>query len=145
MERYLLGLYEKAMPNNLSLKEKLLETQEAGFDFMELSIDETDEKLARLHWSETELREAHGAQEAVGIPIKTICLSGHRRFPLGHPDPVIQRASLEIMRDAIRISAKLGVRLIQIAGYDVFYEPSSETTRGIFAKNLALAAEMGAL
>lgn len=45
---YLLGLYEKAMPNTLSVREKLFATKKAGFDFMEISIDETDEKLSRL-------------------------------------------------------------------------------------------------
>ena len=32
MKAYTLGLYEKAMPENLSFKEKLLHTGEAGYD-----------------------------------------------------------------------------------------------------------------
>ena len=44
---YTLGLYEKAMPKDLSWKEKMLAAKGAGFDFIEISIDETDEKLAR--------------------------------------------------------------------------------------------------
>ena len=46
MKKYQLGLYEKSMPANLTLHEKLVETKQAGFDYMELSIDETEEKLS---------------------------------------------------------------------------------------------------
>lgn len=45
---YSLGLYEKSMPKELSWREKLTAAKEAGFDFVEISIDETDEKLGRL-------------------------------------------------------------------------------------------------
>lgn len=47
MKGYQLGLYEKAMPTELSWREKLLCAGQAGFDYVEISIDETDERLAR--------------------------------------------------------------------------------------------------
>ncbi len=144
MKPYQLGLYEKSMPNGLPLGEKLVETRKAGFDYLELSIDETDEKLARLQWQDKEIDRLCALQAETGVPVKSICLSGHRRFPLGHPDPSIQKKSLEIMQDAIRLSARLGVRYIQIAGYDVYYEPSTDQTRDSFARNLALSVEMAA-
>ena len=40
---YELGLYEKSMPNTLSFREKLETVKATGFDFLEISIDETDE------------------------------------------------------------------------------------------------------
>ena len=46
MGKYTLGLYEKSMPNTLSFAEKLLCAKECGFDYLEISIDETDEKLS---------------------------------------------------------------------------------------------------
>jgi predicted hexulose-6-phosphate isomerase len=144
MERYLLGLYEKSLPGTLTLSEKLEETKKSGFDYMELSIDETDEKLARLVWSDKEIRTLRAAEDVTGMSIKSICLSGHRRFPLGDPDLTVQRKSLEIMRNAITLAAKLGVRIIQIAGYDVYYKPSSEETRANFARNLVLSSQMAA-
>ncbi|MEI8200386.1 MAG: L-ribulose-5-phosphate 3-epimerase [Eubacteriales bacterium] len=145
MNQYLLGLYEKGMPGTLTLPEKLEETKAAGFDYMELSIDETDEKLARLDWSDMEIHTLHSAMEETGIPIKSICLSGHRRFSLGDPDPAVQKEGLEIMNKAILLAAKLGVRIIQIAGYDVYYSSSNEKTRGDFEKNLVLSVQMAAL
>ena len=51
---YELGLYEKSMPNTLSFREKLETVKATGFDFLEISIDETDEKLARLEWTKEE-------------------------------------------------------------------------------------------
>ena len=57
MKQYTLGLYEKAMPKELSWREKLTAAKEAGYDFVEISIDETEEKLARLDMPKEE-REA---------------------------------------------------------------------------------------
>lgn len=144
MEDYLLGLYEKSMPGDLTLEEKLVEAGKAGFDYMELSIDETDDRLARLEWSDEEIRKLLAAEYETGIPIKSICLSGHRRFPLGHPDPDVQQKSLAIMQNAITLSAKLGVRIIQIAGYDIYYGETSKQTKENFAKNLQISAKMAA-
>lgn len=54
---YTLGLYEKAMPEYLSWKEKLEAAKKAGFDFVEISIDETEERLSRLDMSQAERME----------------------------------------------------------------------------------------
>ena len=144
MEDYLLGLYEKSMPGDLTLEQKLVEAGKAGFDYMELSIDETDDRLARLEWSNDEIQKLLAAEYETGIPIKSICLSGHRRFPLGHPDPDVQQKSLAIMQNAITLSAKLGVRIIQIAGYDIYYGETSKQTQENFARNLKISAKMAA-
>lgn len=57
MKPYQLGLYEKAMPNGASWAEKLTAAKNAGFDFVEISIDETDAKQARLDWTAGERAE----------------------------------------------------------------------------------------
>ena len=49
--------------------------------------------------------------------------------------------------DAIRAAMRatgLGIRTIQLAGYDVYYEEGSEQTRADFLKNLRKAASMAA-
>ena len=56
-KKYCLGLYEKAMPGNLTMAEKLTAAREAGYDYLEMSVDETDEKLARLDMSREERKE----------------------------------------------------------------------------------------
>ena len=144
MSKYQLGLYEKAMPGNLSWQEKLQAAKEAGFDYVEMSIDETDAKLARLDMSEDQREEIRQAMRETGVPFRSICLSGHRKYPLGCPDMDKQKRSLSIMEKAVKLAADLGIRTIQLAGYDVYYEEGSEKTRADFAKNLQLATDMAA-
>jgi L-ribulose-5-phosphate 3-epimerase len=141
---YTLGLYEKAMPTALSVAEKLNASGEAGYDFMELSIDETDEKLARLDWPDGTISSLRRDIEASGVPISSICLSGHRRFPLGDLDESVRARGFEIMEKAIALAARLGVRVIQLAGYDVYYKPGNDETLSFFAKNLERAVELAA-
>ena len=52
-----LGIYEKAIPNDFSWKEKMQTAKAAGFDYIEISVDESDERLARLDWSDQEIEE----------------------------------------------------------------------------------------
>ncbi len=144
MAEYVLGLYEKSMPDTLSLREKLIETIAGGFDFLELSIDETDRKLARLEWSQKERRDVVRAMEETWTPIRSICLSGHRKYPMGHPDPAVRARSMEIMEKAIVLAGDLGIRIIQLAGYDVYYEEGTAETRALFGENLHKAVEMAA-
>lgn len=141
---YRLGLYEKSMPNTLSLRQKLIETKAAGFDYLELSIDETDEKLNRLDWTSAEIAQLRKDIEETGVPIHSICLSGHRKYPMGHPDPAVRDRSMEIMEKAILLANGLGIRLIQLAGYDVYYVEGNQQTRALFASNLEKAARMAA-
>ena len=141
---YRLGLYEKALPNEMALEKKLSETKRLGFDQLEISIDESDWRLARLEWSDHEKRRLRAAIDDTGVPIRTMCLSGHRKYPFGASDPAIRKRSLEIMSKAIDFAAKLGISIIQLAGYDVYYEPGSEETRRHFAESQAEAVSMAA-
>ena len=140
MKDYRLGLYEKAMPGMLPLVRKLNEAGKAGFDYMELSVDETNEKLGRLDMSADKRAAVRRACEETGVPIVSMCLSAHRRFPLGSPDPADAARSLEIMEKALFLAGELGIRQIQLAGYDVYYTESTEETRRRFEENLYKAA-----
>ena len=144
MGSYYLGLYEKSMPNCISILEKLIETKKAGFDFIEISIDETDEKLNRLKWDREERLEIVQATWATGTKIMTMCLSGHRKYPIGSEDEQVRIRGMEIMSDAIDLASDLGVRVIQIAGYDEYYHPSNEITKKLFANNLQISTNMAA-
>ena len=53
----LFGIYEKALEKNISWHQRLLDAKELGFDFVEISIDETDERLARLDWTKEQREE----------------------------------------------------------------------------------------
>lgn len=141
---YELGQYEKSMPSNLSWLEKLTLCREFGFDYLEMSIDESNEKLARLDYTKAQRNEIIDAIIQSGVPIKSMCLSAHRKYPLGHPDPIIQQQSLMIMEKAIQLACDLGMRIIQLAGYDVYYEKGSEETKMMFSMNLQTAVHIAA-
>lgn len=144
MADYQLGQYEKSMPAQLSWLEKLTLCRTFGFDYLEMSIDESDEKLARLTYSSKERADIIHAMQESGMHIRSMCLSGHRKYPLGHPDIHIQQRALEIMRQAISLADDLGIRLIQLAGYDVYYETGNAETKAIFLRNLAEAVKLAA-
>lgn len=144
MAQYLLGLYEKAMPNQFTLPEKLTAAKKLGYDYLELSIDESDQKLQRLTWTKSERLALVKAMYDAALPIRSICLSGHRKYPLGSSDPATVARSLEIMEQAIELADDLGVRTIQLAGYDVYYEEGSAETKKRFTENILRSTEMAA-
>ena len=141
--QYRLGLYEKAMPAALGWEEKFAAARTCGFDFLEISIDESDEKLARLDQRES-WREMRQAADKAACPALTMCLSGHRRYPLGSEDRETRTRALVIMAGALEMAAYLGIRVIQMAGYDVYYSASTRKTRALFAEGLARVTEMAA-
>ncbi|EOU1577318.1 L-ribulose-5-phosphate 3-epimerase [Clostridium perfringens] len=144
MKEYFIGLYEKAMPNTLTWREKLQCAKENNFDFLEVSIDETDEKLKRLDMTKEERQVLVDLMYEVGLPIRTMCLSGHRKYPIGSADETTRNRGMRIMEKAIELADDLGIRIIQLAGYDVYYEEGSEETRRLFYENLKKAVEMAA-
>lgn len=136
-----LGIYEKAMPESFSFADKLKTAEAAGFDYLEISIDESDKKLSRVLDGKVK-KDIIGDIRSGSLPVKTMCLSGHRKYPLGSHDPALRRKSLEIMQAAIDFSADAGIRIIQLAGYDVYYETGDGDTRAYFSENLAKCVEM---
>ncbi|SHJ15167.1 L-ribulose-5-phosphate 3-epimerase [Clostridium cavendishii DSM 21758] len=144
MNGYMLGLYEKSMPNHLTWREKLLCAKECGFAYVEMSIDETEEKLSRLYMSKEERLELIKTMFESGVHIRTMCLSGHRKYPLGSKNETVRARGIEIMEKAIDLAYDLGIRIIQIAGYDVYYEEGDEKTKQYFIENLKKSTEMAA-
>ncbi len=141
---YSLGLYEKAIPSGKSFAEMFEITRTCGFDRLEISIDETDERLARLDWSDEQQRQLGVDSRTAGTPIRTMCLSGHRKYPLGSHDADTRKRSMEIMRKAIEFSCNANIAIIQLAGYDVYYEEGDEDTKKWFLENLKASADYAA-
>ncbi|MBO0440891.1 L-ribulose-5-phosphate 3-epimerase [Candidatus Enterococcus ikei] len=139
-----IGIYEKALPKNISWKERLLLAKKMNFDFIEMSIDETDDRLQRLDWTTDERKEVREAIHETGVKILSICLSGHRRFPFGSEDLEKQKIAMVLMEKAINLASDLGVRTIQLAGYDVYYEAKTVRSREYFIQNLKKAVALAA-
>lgn len=137
-----LGIYEKALPTGESWLARLQLARELGFDFVEMSVDETDERLTRLDWDREQRLALVNAIAATGIRVPSMCLSAHRRFPLGSQDDAIRDQGLAIMHKAIALAQDVGIRVIQLAGYDVYYQEANEITRERFRDGLQQAVEM---
>ena len=140
MRNHPLGIYEKALAKDLSWPERLVLAKSCGFDFVEMSVDETDERLSRLDWSPAQRASLVSAMLETGVAIPSMCLSAHRRFPFGSRDEAVRERAREIMSKAIRLARDLGIRTIQLAGYDVYYEEHDAGTQQRFAEGLAQKA-----
>jgi L-ribulose-5-phosphate 3-epimerase len=139
-----LGIYEKALPYGTNWTDKLEQAEKLGFHHVEISVDETDERLARLDWSREERKDFCLTLLDSPLTVPTMCLSGHRRYPLGSHDPEVRGQALQIMEKAIRFCVDTGIRTIQLAGYDVYYEQGDRDTRGWYMENMHRCLEMAA-
>lgn len=136
-----IGIYEKATPKHFTWLERLRFAKDLGFDFVEMSVDESDARLARLEWTKQERLDIVKAIYETGVRIPSICFSGHRRYPMGSSESKKETKSLDMMKKCIELAQDLGVRNIQLAGYDVYYEEKSPQTRARFIKNLRQACD----
>ena len=142
--KHLLGLYEKALDPAEDWASRLRTAKELGFDFMEISIDESDSRLARLDWTKEQMESLRRICYEEGIGFQSMCLSAHRRFPFGSRDPAVRERARRIMERAIDFAAAMGIRVIQLAGYDVYYEPSTPESVRLFREGMAWSAELAA-
>jgi len=140
LDHITLGIYEKAFPA-MSVSGCLRAASAAGYDFVELSIDESDDRLDRLNWSSSQKAALRRTASSAGIPMTSMCLSAQRRFPMGSASPDVRQKSLDIAKKAVGLACDLGVRMVLIPGYDVFYEPSSSATRARFVEGLCHAVQ----
>ena len=132
---YRLGVYEKAFPVELTWEERLTAAKEAGYDYLEMSVDETDMRMSRLDWTDDQIQEMLEIQKKVGLPIETICFSAQRKYPLGSKK--WEAEAKELLVKGVLFARKMGIRIIQTQGYDVYYEETSdETTKERFYVNL---------
>ena len=153
-----LGIYEKALRSGPlavsgsrvdgeAWRTFLDQVPRAGFSFLDLSIDESPEREARLDWDAGQCRTVRRAAEAAGTFIGGICLSLHRRIAPGSADPDVRRRAREVMARGLRVCHDLGVPVIQLAGYYCYYEDPNPDAERWYAQLLAdavpLAARLG--
>jgi predicted hexulose-6-phosphate isomerase len=130
------GVYEKAFPADYSWEQILTSAKRAGYDFVEMSIDESPERLDRLHWSHSDRAALRQAIFNTEMPVWGMGVSAHRKFPLGSASSDLRKQGLDILYRSIELAADLGVRVIQIMGYDAFYEPSNVDTQARYLEGL---------
>lgn len=139
--KHLLGIYEKALNPADDWSLRLKKAGSLGFDYLEISIDEQDERLARLKWTRQARQTLYNECMDAQVPLRSMCLSAHRRFPFGSADAKTRQTAHDIMERALEFACDLGIRVIQLAGYDVYYEESTPESRALFAEGMHWAAE----
>lgn len=143
-QAYSLGLYEKAMPE-LSWPEKLQLAKQAGYDFVEISIDASEGKIARVYSGKAERKQLVDWMYELEMPIRTLNASALTKYALGDPDPAVRDRGMDIASHAIGLAADLGVRILMIPGYDVYFKPHSEETEELFEKAIRELSQQAAV
>ena len=146
MRAYEIGLYEKAMPD-VSWEEKLSAAKEAGYDFVEISIDASEDKISRVYMAKEERKALVDLLYRMEMPLRTMNVSALTKYALGDEDDAIRDRGLDIARHALALAADLGVRIVMFPGYDVYFGTSTPETVRRFTAAMeelkALAARQG--
>lgn len=142
MKKYKIGLYEKAIRNSLSWKEKLQCTKECGYDYLEMSIDATEEKINRIYLKKEERKQIVDAMFETEVPIHSMSVSALTKYALGDPSLEIREKAMTIGEKSLELAAGLGVRTVMIPGYDIYYGESTIDTKKYFLENVTRLTEI---
>jgi L-ribulose-5-phosphate 3-epimerase len=129
------GLYEKSICFDLSWEDKFALIKDAGYDYFEIAIDATPQRLRRLEDRPEQLR-IRRASEALDTPLYTFAFTANRFFPLGSQDASVRAEGVRLLKRALDFAAFVGARTVNIAAYDEYEKPSNKTTAGLFLDSL---------
>jgi L-ribulose-5-phosphate 3-epimerase len=139
-----LGIYEKALRQTDDWDSFFGQVRDAGFMFMDLSVDESPERMARLDWTGREARAFRDSADRSGVQVGGICLSCHRKVGPGSADPKVRREADDIFRKAVDLSYEAGIPVVQVAGYYAYYEDPDDGQRARYVESLRRAASYAA-
>jgi len=139
-----LGIYEKALPVLPDWSARLGTAADAGYRFIEISVDDDPRRLARLDWPATSRQALRKQAESKGVPVNAIVLSAHRRYPLGSASPETRAFAGQILNKAIDLAGDIGARVVQMAGYFVFFERRTPRSRDWFVDGVRKGADHAA-
>lgn len=128
----LLGIYEKALPTNISWEERFKLAKNANFDFIELSVDKN--RLNKLDYSDEEIQELLNLTKKYNMPFQTMTLSANRYYPIG--DIEKREFGINLIKRAIVLAKKLNIKVIQLTAYDVYDKESTEETKRLYKEGL---------
>ena len=138
------GLYEKSIDPRLSWEGKFKTIKDAGYDYFEIAIDATPEKLARLEDREEQIR-IRRASEAFDTPLYTIAFTANRFFPLGSEDDEIRAEGIRLCKRALDFASFVGASIINIASYDEYEKPRNRNTEHLFLESVKRCADHAAI
>lgn len=134
-----LGIYEKALAWHDDWDRLFADARAAGFSFVDISVDETEQRRARLDWSAETRDQVRKAAARNGIQLGGLCLSVHRSVGPGSADPEVRAEADRIFVKGIELCRDLGVPVLQVAGYYAHYEPADPQQRSRYVDALRRA------
>lgn len=141
---YKIGMYEKAVPDGTSFTQLFSYAKRSGFDYVELSIDRTEERIVRVYSNKLQ-QEIMEASNLYHMPVLSICLSALSTYTLGHSDPEYAARGLDIAYHTIQFAYKFGVRIVQVPACDVPKgECSSDESQKKYYYNMKKVVEFAA-
>ena len=126
VEKYSLGIYEKAFPEDTDWIDMFNIAKNAGYNYFEISIDRTDKRINRLYNKNVQKKIKLAIKDS-NFPIISMCLSTFSRYSIGTLNENEQKKVLDIFNHAIMFSKYIGIKIIQIPGYDVI--PGKNSTK----------------
>jgi predicted hexulose-6-phosphate isomerase len=124
-----LGVHERALRSTNDWDDLFCQVRQAGFASVDLSVDESPERSARLTWRPMQRHTVRDAAIRQGIQIGSLCLSLHRRIAPGSADSTLRALAREVLRQGIELCADLGIPLLQLAGYFAHDESAGPEAR----------------
>lgn len=79
-----------------------------------------------------------------GLPFRSMCVSALTKYSLGSSNLQYSARGLLIAEKAIELADDLGIRIVMIPGYDVYYETSTAKTQQRYIRNLKKVADIAA-
>ncbi len=125
------GIYEKAICASLSWEDKLNLAKESGYDFIEMNIDATEERMERLYCPDY-ANVVKNAIMKTSIPIYTLALTANRSYPVGSTNGNIREKGIELIKKAVDFAYHSGIRIIHLAAYDEHGEQRNSDSEILF-------------
>ncbi len=144
------GVNVGIIPEGVSFEDGLKIIKEAGFESVELNVDE---KVISLESEEKQVKKVKEKVESVGLEISSLLAGQFWKYPLTSGNPEIRKKGEEILIKSLKICNWLGTdALLVVPGvvgtdwmeservrYDIAYERSFESIK----KCVSVAEDMG--
>ena len=76
-----------------------------------------------------------------GVPVKSLSLSAHRRYPLGSKSAETRKTALDVFYKAIDLALELNLRYMLLSGAENYYEERDEESQALFLEGLGKGFE----
>lgn len=133
------GINIWSFKNGMTIMECITMAKDAGFEGIELSLDEAGE--VALDSKEKDILQIKKAAEDAGIEIPSLATGLYWSYPITSSDPRIRQKSKEIVKKQLEIAALLGADCILVVpGAVATLSPDSEVVPYDIAYDLAYEA-----